>query len=170
MLLLLLLVAVPTPAGMAFSPLLRRQPGTTKDTVTEWFAQTAEEGPHPVALCWGQGAGGATVAVGCTVAVGSSVAVGHTVAVGGTVAVGRAVEVGIFVAAGFAVCRAGCAGTGGSAESDEGGVLPGSQPLAAANSSTRASAVTVSSAPIPAPSPSARRSRPAVSAACLVAS
>jgi hypothetical protein len=90
--------------------------------------------------------------------------------VGCAVVVGRAVEVGMLVAAGLAVCRAGCAGKGGSAESDEGGELPGSQPLAAATSSTSASAVTASNAPIPAPRPSARRSRSAVSAACLAAS
>src|SRR6185437_2656065 len=32
-------MAVPDPTGMACLPLLRRQPGTTKDTVAGWFAQ-----------------------------------------------------------------------------------------------------------------------------------
>lgn len=118
-----------------------------------------------VAVAVGRGVG---VSVGRAVGAGvSSVAVGQVVAVGCTVVVGRAVDVGIVVAAGLAVCRA---GTGGSAESDEGAELPGSQPLAAATSRTRASVVTATNAPIPAPSPSARRSCPAITAARLAAS
>ena len=143
------------------------------------FADGLRKRPRQASVWWRwrYGAGGCpdgvdcgvAVAVGRTVAVGSSVAVGQVVAVGCAVVVGRAVDVGMFVAAGLAVCRAGCAGTGGSAESDEGGELPGNHPLAAATSRTSASAMTATNAPIPAPSPSARRSRSVVTAARLAA-